>query len=131
MTKPLKVLTQRKTRRQWVEELDVLAREVVYLRDGKCCVRCGRTAQLAPSHVYPKGKYTRLRHDTDNILTLCFACHICWWHKNPIEASQWFGDKYPDRAKKLKLRSQISWKGPSDYQGWKLLLKNELKNLTK
>ena len=123
--KPLNFLKEKRSRRQWVKHLDQLAFQVVKLRDVRC-QRCGKTEGLAPSHCYPKGKYTRLRHDTDNILLLCFACHICWWHRNPIEASEWFNNKFPDRAKKLKLRSQISFKGASDYQGWELLLNQEL-----
>lgn len=40
---------------------------------------------------------------TINIITLCwFKCHLNWWHKNPIEAAEWFKQKYPDRYKRLK-----------------------------
>ncbi len=119
---------QLRNRKDWIKKLDKLLKEVVFARD-KYCVRCGKTDKLAPSHIYPKGRYTRLRHDSDNVLTLCYGCHICWWHRNPIEAAEWFKEKYPDRYKKLKLRSQISWKGMSDYASWELLLKQELKKI--
>lgn len=29
-------------------------------------------------------------------------CHLNWWHKNPIEAAEWFKETYPDRYLKLK-----------------------------
>jgi hypothetical protein len=41
--------------------------------------------------------------------------------------TEWFKNKYPERYKKLELRSQVNWKGASDYAGWELLLKEELK----
>ena len=25
----------------------------------------------------------------DNAKILCYQCHIQWWHKSPIEATQW------------------------------------------
>jgi hypothetical protein len=80
---------------------DAEVRAEVFERDGNKCVRCQRTDTLAPSHVYPKGKYPRLRFMVINILTMCYGCHIHWWHKNPIEASEWFLKSFPDRARQL------------------------------
>ena len=124
-SKKLKFATKRPSRKSWVKTLDKLVREAIFARD-RVCVRCGRIDQLAPSHIYPKGRYTRLRWDTDNILTLCFACHICWWHKNPIEAGNWFREKYPELSKKLKLRTQYIDKSAIDYNAIKLYLENEI-----
>jgi hypothetical protein len=58
------------------------------------------------SHVYPKGRYHGMEFELDNVKTLCLGCHIYWWHRNPIEASYWFKDKYPERAESLRLMAQ-------------------------
>ncbi len=121
-------LAKKPSRKYWVKKLDDLARQVCYARDGNKSVLSGKTENLNPCHIYPKGRYTRLRWDLDNLVTLTWNEHLNWWHKNPIEASAWFREKYPDRYKKLKLRSQVNWKGANDYAGWELLLKQELKN---
>lgn len=114
------------SRQQWVKKLDALARQVITTRD-KVCVRCGKTEGLAVAHCYPKGRYTRMRWELDNLLLLCYACHICWWHRNPIEAGQWFKDKFPDRYLWLRRRSQINDKSKIDYLAQELYLTAELK----
>lgn len=83
-----------------------LRARAVFLRDSLQCVRCGQRNGLAPSHVYPQGRYPRMAWEMDNIKTLCNGCHIFWWHKHPIEAADWFKEKYPDRAEKLRLMAQ-------------------------
>jgi|SRR6185312_10298482 len=94
-------------RRKLVREADAEVRAEVFERDGNKCVRCGQMSYpghtLSPSHVYPKGKYPRLRFLSINILTMCYGCHIHWWHKHPIEAAEWFLKTYPDRAAQLRL----------------------------
>lgn len=37
-----------------------------------------------------------LRWDEQNSKALCRACH-CWWTNFPIEASEWFRSKFPER----------------------------------
>lgn len=109
-------------------ELRRLLREVVFERDGHKCVRCGKETTLAPSHVYPKGVYRRMEFDIDNVKTLCWRCHMKWWHVNIMDAKEWFEEKYPERAKRLKLRSMttIRQKHPIDYKLIKLYLEQEL-----
>lgn len=85
------------------QECDALVRERVFERDGNKCVRCGRIDTLAPSHVYPKGKYQRLRFIEINILTLCYGCHIPWWHHDPVSAAEWFLKNWPERAAQLRM----------------------------
>jgi 5-methylcytosine-specific restriction endonuclease McrA len=67
----------------------MLAKAVIIERDGKKCLRCGKTENLHASHIFPKGKYTKLRFDTDNLKLLCVGCHLFWWHKNPVLAGEW------------------------------------------
>jgi hypothetical protein len=37
-----------------------------------------------------------LRYDEKNVITLCYHCHLNWWHKNPIEAGEWFKNKFSE-----------------------------------
>ena len=109
-------------------KLRELLRETVLTRDKGCCRRCGNTMQLAPSHIYPKGKYPRMEFDLDNVLTLCYRCHIIWWHKNPIEACEWINSILSLKIKeRLKLRTQIIEYGSQDAAAIALYLKEEKK----
>lgn len=74
-------------------------------RDNHQCQKCGVSDQdkvLHLSHVYTKGAHPELRLDPDNVKMLCHKCHIYWWHREVREASEWFSEKFPERAKRLK-----------------------------
>lgn len=94
------------------------AKRLAVERDGAVCQHCGVTKasgrQIHGSHVFPEGRYHGMSADVDNIKALCYQCHFNWWHKHPIEASEWFKKKFPDRYKVLKKRSlltlKIDWK---------------------
>lgn len=74
-----------------------------FLRDNGRCIKCGGRRALAPSHIYPKGRYPRMAWVHDNVKTLCNPCHIFWWHKHPIEAAEWIKTAIaPDRYQRLK-----------------------------
>lgn len=45
-----------------------------FLRDGFCCVRCGRKAEVG-DHIIPTKVRWDLRLDIDNVQSLCFECH--------------------------------------------------------
>ena len=60
------------------------------------CQKCGGTQGLSCSHVIPRTNHF-LRWNPINLLCLDFRCHIMWWHKNPLEASAWFAEKFPER----------------------------------
>ncbi len=40
-----------------------------------------------------------------NLKSLCFRCHLLWWHKNPLEASAWYKKAYPKNAEYLRKKS--------------------------
>jgi hypothetical protein len=46
--------------------------------------------------------------DPENIFCLCYSCHINWWHKSPLDASEWFKKKFPERYKSLRLKSRLN-----------------------
>lgn len=83
-------------------KLKKLRAEVVFKRDNHRCVRCGSDKGISPSHVYPQGRYPRMAWMMINIKTLCWNCHFNFWHKHPLGAKEWFDEKYPGRAEKLK-----------------------------
>jgi len=71
------------------------------------CQRCGGTKKLGAAHILPKGKYKRFRFNLMNGLCLCFACHIHWAHKNPIDFTLWLKDNFPEKFKwSLKARKE-------------------------
>jgi len=86
------------------EKLDKALRNAALARDGNKCVWCGWRpstpwdyAKLHTSHVIPKREGHGLRWDMRNVLLLCSRCHLERWHKNPLEANNWFYETYPDR----------------------------------
>ena len=89
------------SRKGQIKKLDKLAMEAVLKRDKNRCQKCGKYVEKQNahiSHVVPKSKGYALRWDLKNLKVLCFHCHINWWHKNPMEAWEWFRIKFPERA---------------------------------
>lgn len=112
-----KKLSTRKKSQSWYRKKCVkIAKDEAKKRDKHICQRCGKKVEgmnAHGSHIYNEGTYHSMSADTDNILTMCYYCHINWWHKSPLDASRWFKGKYPELYKKLRLRSQkvqvINW----------------------
>lgn len=93
----------RSARRASVKELDALCREVVFLRDGGKCRRCGKPA-VDWSHVYSR-RYKWLRWDLDNSSASCKGCHLAWHHR-PMEGAKWWEKELgPKRYHALVLRA--------------------------
>lgn len=92
-------------RSKLVKELDKLSKEVVRKRDGNICQHCDKWVEGSNrqvSHVVPVSQGNRLRWEPLNMKILCYHCHLNWWHKNPLEAFEWFESKFPDRYKFIK-----------------------------
>lgn len=108
--------------------LKKLLNQACKLRDGEECIKCGKTTTLCASHIYPKGRERKMEWELDNVKTLCYACHIHWWHKHPMEAKDWIETVLsPERLNRLKLMSQSTEKIPVDYNLIKLDLENQIK----
>ena len=101
-------------RKKMVERAKIEALE----RDGYVCQKCGKSKYtgwaIHGSHVFPEGRYHGMSANPLNIKALCYDCHFNWWHKNPLQAAEWFKAKFPERYKKLKQLSQkviqVDWK---------------------
>lgn len=110
-------LKPKSDKRRMMQELDLLVRERVLVRDRHRCVKCGKSERLQAAHILPKGRYPRLRFEAKNILTLCVGCHLYWAHKDPITFVAWLGDKYPGLLEQLQ-----EWAATAAKVDMKLLL---------
>lgn len=76
-----------------IKKLDAEFRKLV--RTGKPCMKCGSTKKVQGSHVLPVSTCgLALRWSFLNCIPLCYRCHIHWWHKNPLEARDWFAKTF-------------------------------------
>ena len=117
--KPVKRKRKRKKiikNKSWYKShSDTLFSKLIRRRDGRCQV-CGTTENLQCSHVVPRANL-HLRWDDNNAKALCIKHHLYWWHRNPLEAWEWFENKFPDRTEYLrKERIKIVKLTLSDYE---------------
>ena len=122
---------KQKTKRQRLKKnLDDLIVELVKIRDNYTCQKCGKKVRgrnCHASHIVPKTRYA-LRWNIVNLKVLCYHCHINWWHKNPLEAQQWFKEKFPERYKYLMKHKEDSGKFTlEELEGFKINLQKLLK----
>lgn len=108
-------IKKEKTNSQYRKLCVAVAKKIVRIRDKETCQKCGKKdGVLHCSHVYPEGTYNGLSANPLNMKLLCYRCHFFWWHKNIIEAHEWFKNKFPERFRLLKILSQkiikIEWK---------------------
>lgn len=79
-------------------------KKYIVKRDDSTCQRCGKTVEKQNchlSHVLSRRGNPHLKYDENNVKILCYYCHINWWHKEPLEARDWFSEKFPKRYKYL------------------------------
>jgi hypothetical protein len=118
----VKKKTQEWYRKKCVGKAKIEAKEKV----DYTCEHCGRSKaqgwQVHGSHIYSEGCYKSMSAEVDNILCLCATCHTGGffggstkpsWHEDPIYFTNWFNEKYPERAERLKLMARetkvINW----------------------
>ena len=81
-------------------KLDEVVKQIIRIRDG-VCQHCGKTCIKSDAHtchVVPKGKGASWRRfDLLNVFLGCSYCHTEWWHKNILDANDWFKEKFPAR----------------------------------
>ena len=73
---------KKNSKRRLIKKIDKLFSEIV--RSVGRCERCGKTTGLQNAHIYSR-VHQSLRWDKLNCLCLCYACHIFWGHRNPME----------------------------------------------
>jgi len=75
------------------KECDTLFSKIIRLRDKKC-LRCGSTKNLQVAHLISR-RHLAHRWDEKSAITLCYTCHIYFWHREPIGATEWLMSHYP------------------------------------
>lgn len=85
------------------------AKRYVKRRDKWICQKCKRFVGTSgvnsqSSHVIPESADHRLSVDHQNLKLLCYHCHLNWWHKNPLEAGEWFKVTFPERYEYLQAK---------------------------
>ena len=91
-------------RKKLERELDQLIARYVKKRDQNRCRRCNTYYPDGSSGLHAAHIMSRVRKRTrwrgENIIALCFTCHLRWWHVHPIEAAAWIrkllGDEWID-----------------------------------
>lgn len=101
--------------------VDTLFSKYIRKRDGKC-QRCGTIENLQCSHVLPR-TFISVRWNPENAITLCYRCHIYWWHKYPHDAVEWFDEKWPGRyaAMRAITNSGIKTKRDEEFNKLRIL----------
>lgn len=85
--KPKKTLLRNRLDKEWS----------LYVRNrDKVCQKCGSTSKtLAAHHAFGR-RHLATRWDVFNGISLCFACHINWAHRDPSGFSEWFREHIGD-----------------------------------
>jgi len=103
-----------KARRATTRELDALCREVVFIRDGGKCRKCGRSDGLMDwAHVYSR-RYRVTRWHPLNSMVLCRGCHMRWHHSPPEMVEWWRKEVGPAAAHKLEMMKRAAKCGSLD-----------------
>jgi 5-methylcytosine-specific restriction endonuclease McrA len=84
----------RKERQRKIKKLDKIFSEYIRSRDGKC-LWCGGVRGLQCAHIIGRANL-HFRWDPNNAIALCLGCHIYKWHKDPLSATAWLKDSYPE-----------------------------------
>jgi hypothetical protein len=97
-----------------------LAKKIVREKVNQC-QWCGklpdRPGFLQGAHIMSV-RFNATAADPENIMCLCYYCHLYRWHKNPFESVDWFKSKWPGRYEKLNAKAQkITKYKESDWQG--------------
>lgn len=108
------------------------AKTIAKIRDKWICQRCGKPVEGSDahgSHIYPEGTYRNMSALVENILCLCFDCHINWWHKYPKDAKDWFNKRYKELAFFLEKEAKESINKKINWQSLLALLREKLNNM--
>lgn len=97
------------------KKLMILTKTRIHIRDNNTCQWCGQMVEGSNahvSHVIPVSQGNALAFDETNMKILCYHCHMNKWHKRPLEATEWFKGKFPERYEYLESHKNdiVHWK---------------------
>tara|TARA_R100001079_G_C4420588_1_gene139574 strand:- start:207 stop:632 length:426 start_codon:yes stop_codon:yes gene_type:complete len=103
--------------RTWyLKKLVEKAKRCVKQRDSYICQRCNKRVDsnnCHASHILNVGSHKSFELDPTNMKVLCAYCHLHWWHKDILHATEWFKEKFPERYHYLMEASKLKWKIPT------------------
>lgn len=102
------MMTKPEHKKLWAE-----TRNKTIKRDGYKCAVCdatknkkGKRIVLHLSHLFPRSLYRFLTYDIDNVVMMCYKCHLKFWHISPIDAYKWYIKHVPyARRKRLEKKA--------------------------
>ena len=103
----------KKKSKTWYRKKLVAQAKIEVRKRDKKCQKCGSKKNLHCSHVYPEAEFKHMSADPLNMKLLCYRCHFWWWHRNTMDAAEWFKNKFPERylilSKMSKVKRKINW----------------------
>lgn len=106
-----------KHNRTWYsKKLSAKAKACIKQRDNYTCQHCGKEcsgSDCHASHVLNVGTHKNMEFDPSNMKVLCSYCHLHWWHKDVLHATEWYKSKFPERYDYLMKASLQKWKIPT------------------
>ena len=93
------------------KKCDVLWSKII--RSKGYCEKCGKSENLQAAHIFSR-TYSQTRHDLDNGICLCSACHIGWSHACPTEFTKWL-EEYRGKELLERLSKKRRITGKVDY----------------
>lgn len=105
MAKKKRKYVKKGERKKLTEKLDGLVKQILRLRENFICEKCGKPVKDSDAqtgHIVAKDNGASWRRfDLLNVSLFCGRCHLGWWHKQPLDATEWYKDKYPARYEYL------------------------------
>ena len=87
-----------RARNRIIKQLDDLARQACFERDGHVCVRCGK-GNVQWCHILSR-RHKCTRWELDNVLSMDAGCHR-FWHSYPTLSGESFRRNWPDRHERI------------------------------
>lgn len=98
-----KKLLKKSDLKWWKEK--AIDRAKAKVRSRGICDKCGKSPKILHGSHVRSVRHNATAADIDNIMCLCYFCHIRWWHQYPMEAADWFKSKWPGRYERLLAKS--------------------------
>jgi hypothetical protein len=126
-----KIPTPREERRKLIQECDKLWSQIIRARDNSC-QWCSSKKDGQAHHIISKPRLQRLgnqpgRHDPDNGVRLCKACHLYRLKDYPDEYDKWVRSWLGQKGMSIeRLLQKYGTRAKSDYRLVKIWLQQEL-----
>src|SRR3990167_3597477 len=98
-------------RQKLVKTLDTQSSKICRIK-AKVCQKCLKAPESQAAHIFSRWKMST-RWEQDNLIAMCFYCHIFWSHREPAEFTLWVQErmgmeKFNDLRKRAETIKQWS-----------------------